>query len=71
MRQYQNSKAHDHKSYENDQEKVDKIDAINSLQSNNDNLKAKLTQITSVADKNWFVDEWNSIDNEKIVNIDW
>lgn len=62
------AKAHElRKSYENDQEKVDKIDKyINSLQSNNDNLKAKLTQITSVADKQLDRRVKLDIDNEKI-----
>ena len=62
------AKAHElRKSYENDQEKVDKIDKyINSLQSNNDNLKAKLTQITSVADKQLDRRVQLDIDNEKI-----
>lgn len=53
--------------YGNDTEKVDKIDKyINSLQSNNDNLKAKLTQITSVADKQLDRRVKLDIDNEKI-----
>lgn len=62
------AKAHElRKSYENDQEKVDKIDKyINSLQSNNDNLKAKLTQITSFADKQLDRRVQLDIDNEKI-----
>ena len=62
------AKAHElRKSYENDQEKVDKIDKyINSLQSNNDNLKAKLTQITSFADKQLDRRVKLDIDNEKI-----
>lgn len=62
------AKAHElRKSYGNDQEKVDKIDKyINSLQSNNDNLKAKLTQITSVADKQLDRRVQLDIDNEKI-----
>lgn len=62
------AKAHElRKSYENDQEKVDKIDKyINSLQSNNDNLKAKLTQITSFADKQLDRRVKFDIDNEKI-----
>lgn len=62
------TKAHElRKSYENDQEKVDKIDKyINSLQSNNDNLKAKLTQITSFADKQLDRRVQLDIDNEKI-----
>lgn len=62
------AKAHElRKSYENDQEKVDKIDKyINSLRSNNDNLKAKLTQITSVADKQLDRRVKLDIDNEKI-----
>lgn len=62
------AKAHElRKSYENDQEKVDKIDKyINTLQSNNDNLKAKLTQITSVADKQLDRRVKLDIDNEKI-----
>ena len=64
------AKAHElRKSYENDQEKVDKIDKyINSLQSNNDNLKAKLTQITSVADKQLDRRVKLDIDNEKIAS---
>lgn len=64
------AKAHElRKSYENDQEKVDKIDKyINSLQSNNDNLKAKLTQITSVADKQLDRRVQLDIDNEKIAS---
>ena len=53
--------------YGNDTEKVDKIDKyINSLQSTNDNLKAKLTQITSVADKQLDRRVKLDIDNEKI-----
>lgn len=62
------SKAHElRKSYENDKEKVDKIDKyINSLQDTNDNLKAKLTQITSVADKQLDRRVKLDIDNEKI-----
>ena len=62
------AKAHElRKSYENDQEKVDKIDKyINSLQSNNDNLKAKLTQITSFADKQLDRRVQLDIDNETI-----
>lgn len=62
------AKAHElRKSYENDPEKVDKIDKyINSLQSNNDNLKAKLTQITSFADKQLDRRVKLDIDNEKI-----
>lgn len=55
------------KSYENDKEKVDKIDKyINSIQDTNDNLKAKLTQITSVADKQLDRRVKLDIDNEKI-----
>lgn len=62
------AKAHElRKSYENDKEKVDKIDKyINSLQDTNDNLKAKLTQITSVADKQLDRRVKLDIDNEKI-----
>ena len=62
------AKAHElRKSYENDKEKVDKIDKyINSLQDTNDNLKSKLTQITSVADKQLDRRVKLDIDNEKI-----
>ena len=62
------AKAHQlREAYGNDTEKVDKIDKyINSLQSTNDNLKAKLTQITSVADKQLDRRVKLDIDNEKI-----
>ena len=62
------AKAHQlREAYGNDTEKVDKIDKyINSLQSTNDNLKAKLTQITSFADKQLDRRVKLDIDNEKI-----
>lgn len=53
--------------YEGDAEKVDKIDKyITSLQNTNDNLKAKMEQITSVADKQLDRRVQLDIDNEKI-----
>lgn len=62
------AKAHQlREAYGNDQEKVDKIDNyINSLQSTTDNLKAKMSQITSVADKQLDRRVKLDIDNEKI-----
>ena len=62
------AKAHQlREAYGNDTEKVDKIDKyINSLQSTTDNLKAKMSQITSVADKQLDRRVKLDIDNEKI-----
>ena len=62
------AKAHQlREAYGNDTEKVDKIDKyINSLQSTTDNLNAKMSQITSVADKQLDRRVKLDIDNEKI-----
>ena len=62
------AKAHQlREAYGNDTEKVDKIDKyINSLQSTTDNLKVKMSQITSVADKQLDRRVKLDIDNEKI-----
>lgn len=62
------AKAHQLRTaYEGDKEKVDKIDKyITSLQNTNDNLKAKMEQITSVADKQLDRRVQLDIDNEKI-----
>lgn len=62
------AKAHQLRdAYKGDAEKVDKIDKyITSLQNTNDNLKAKMEQITSVADKQLDRRVKLDIDNEKI-----